>query len=247
MKRMIVSAAVVLLAASAFAADCRPLATQTPRRKATPSPSFVAACKPVADYTVSRVSYRARPLAQSLQHILRRSPYRAVVEGGATAPAKARRIAGPLSLTLDQLAAQAGMTWTQEGCLLRFTDKQARPATSVITPAVMLTPISAAPAVLTIVPATAQEPAATPATTSWPLQADQPIHKQFADWAHTAGWRFEWRLEKSWLVPAATQFTGTFDQALAAAVELLHAQGKPVRLILWEGNRFAEIVDVDAK
>lgn len=90
-------------------------------------------------------------------------------------------------------------------------------------------------------PATAEVPAV------WTLQADIPIHVQFAEWARRAGWNYEWRLEKSWRVPAATSFSGTFDQALAEAVEALHAQGKPVRLILWEGNRFAEIVDVDAK
>ncbi|MBI1891898.1 MAG: TcpQ domain-containing protein [Burkholderiales bacterium] len=204
-----------------------------------PAVGSAADCKPVADYKVAYVSYKARPLANSLDHILRGTPYKGSVEGGTGASIKAKRLRGPLSVTLDKLAAQTGMQWQQEGCQVRFASKQnAWPvpvASASATPAISAVAVKAA------------EPAAKSTPAVWPLQADQPIHKQFAEWAHVAGWHFEWRLEKSWLVPAATQFTGTFDEALAKAVEALHAQGKPVRLILWEGNRFAEIVDVDAK
>lgn len=222
MKRMIVVATVALLAAPAYAAEC----------------------KPAEKYKVSRISYKARSLDQSLRHIVRGTPYRVEVEGGTKSSVKARRLSGALSLTLNQLAAQTGMAWQQEGCLLRFTAKQAKPV--ILAPAPVAT-IAPAPVVQAVVPVVAQPTAPAPVPTTWFLQSDMPIHKQFADWAHIAGWKFEWRLEKSWLVPAATKFNGTFDQALSEAVISLHAQGKPVRLIIWEGNRFAEIVDVDAK
>lgn len=205
-----------------------------------PTAVLAADCKPVADYRVGHVAYKARPLEQSLQRILRGSPYKVVVEGGPQMSARTRRIAGPLSLTLDRLAGQFGMQWQQEDCLLRYTSKEAA-STPTVQSRVTITPVSPVAEVRT------QDSSGRSLATSWSLQADRPIHLQFADWARAAGWTFEWRLEKSWLVPAATQFGGTFDEALAKAVEALHAQGKPVRLILWEGNRFAEIVDVDAK
>ena len=246
MKRTIFVAAAALLAGSVFAAECgKPIAktarVATPKATATSS----ATCKPVAEYKVRRISYKSRSLDQSLQHILLGTPYRGVVEGGEKVRIKAKRLSGPLSLTLDQVAGQVGMTWQQDGCVIRLTDKSVK-SISASEPAPVST-LTASPVASTETKAAATQPTLKPMPTIWPLEADQPIHKQFAEWARSAGWRFEWRLDKSWFVPAATQFSGTFDQALSEAVESLYAQGKPVRLILWEGNRFAEIVDVDAK
>ena len=211
MKRMIVVAAAAFLPISALAADC---------------PS-------VTEYRVGNISYRARPMQQSLDHLLRATPYKGVVEAKSETVVKARRLAGSLSRSLDFLAAKTGTRWQQDGCVLRFGDKPAGTAA---------TPLAAAPRVAQV-----SAEAAKPAAAVWTLKADVPIHLQFAEWARRAGWHFEWKLEKSWIVPATAQFSGTFDEVLSQAVEGLYAQGKPVRLILWEGNRFAEIVDVDAK
>ncbi|MBS1196288.1 MAG: hypothetical protein H6R18_73 [Proteobacteria bacterium] len=211
MKRVISVAALALLATTTLAADC----------------------PPVAEYRVGNISYRARPMQQSLDHLLRATPYKGVVEARAEVVVKARRLAGSLSRSLDALAVQAGTRWRQEGCVLRFSAKAAD---------VVARPLAAAPRVTEVV-----AEAAKPAAAVWTLRADVPIHLQFAEWARRAGWHFEWKLEKSWIVPATAQFSGTFDEVLSQAVEGLYAQGKPVRLIIWEGNRFAEIVDVDAK
>ncbi|WP_164932029.1 toxin co-regulated pilus biosynthesis Q family protein [Janthinobacterium sp. 17J80-10] len=206
-----------------------------------PATVLAADCEPVADYRVGYVAYKARPLEQSLQRMLRGSPYKAIVDGGAPAAQRTKRLAGPLSRTFDSLASQFELQWQQEGCLVRFSAKAPRASTSPANSRVTITPASP------VAEVRIQDSSSQSAVTAWALQAGRPIHLQFADWARTAGWTFEWRLEKSWIVPAAAQFSGSFDDALAHAVEALHAQGKPVRLILWDGNRFAEIVDVDAK
>lgn len=209
MKRAIILAAMALAAHSAVA----------------------AACVPAENYRVGRIAYRMRTAGETLGHILRGTPYQGVFEAKAEAQVKAKRLAGPLSRSLDALAEQTGTRWRQEGCQIRFSDRTASTASPAQGNASAAKP----------------DPGAKPAAAVWTLKADEPIHLQFAEWARQAGWHFEWRLERSWRVPAATQFTGSFDQALSEAVEGLYAQGKPVRLILWEGNRFAEIVDVDAK
>lgn len=219
MKRKVVVAIMAILPATVLAADC----------------------EPVADYKVGYVAYKARPLEQALQRMLKGSPYKAVVETGTHVPQRTKRLAGPLPRTLDSLASQFGLQWQQDGCLIRFNAKASGASAAPANPRISIT--SASP----VAEVRIQESPSQPSAGAWTLQAGRPIHVQFADWARTAGWTFEWRLEKSWIVPAAAQFPGSFDEALSQAVEALHAQGKPVRLILWEGNRFAEIVDVDAK
>lgn len=203
------------------------------------APVLAAECKPVEHYQVGKIAYRMRTAQESLNHLLRGTPYRGEVEGGPEISLKARRIAGPLARSLDDFAARTGTRWSQEGCRIRF---------AVAPPALKTGHAQPIPIVpqITLIPG-AGTTAAQAVAPTWVLRPDTPIHLQFAEWARRAGWHFEWRLEKSWLVPAAAQFSGSFDEAIAQAVEGLYAQGKPVRLILWEGNRFAEIVDVDAK
>lgn len=79
------------------------------------------------------------------------------------------------------------------------------------------------------------------AGTTWRLRRGQALHLQLRDWATAAGWQLEWRLGRSWLVPADTEFAGTFDQAVERVVLGLADEGKAVRLKIWEGNHVAEI------
>lgn len=81
----------------------------------------------------------------------------------------------------------------------------------------------------------------------WVLEAGRPIHLQLEEWAKEANWDFKWHPEKGWLVPARKEFTGTFDRAIEEVIEGLYSQGKPVRLVIWEGNNFAEVINVDAR
>lgn len=120
--------------------------------------------------------------------------------------------------------------------------------------------ITAAPAIAPVEQA-AQTPAATtdqasaemPKTAAavppqtWTLNADDPIHVQLQDWAKQSGWRLEWKLKRSWVTPAPAKFTGTFDQAVDQVITGLYAEGKPVHLALWAGNKYAEVTNVDIR
>lgn len=79
----------------------------------------------------------------------------------------------------------------------------------------------------------------------WTLQEGAEIHKELARWAEKAGWLFDWKPKRTWIIPAPAKFSGSFEDAISAVIEGLYAQGKGVRLVLWEGNRFAEVIEVD--
>lgn len=86
-------------------------------------------------------------------------------------------------------------------------------------------------------PAAAQPP-------TWTLEPGMPLHLQLRAWAEKAGWQLEWKVPRSWLVPARTAFAGRFDEALEQVVMSLTNEGKPVQLNIWEGNHVAEVLEV---
>jgi hypothetical protein len=79
----------------------------------------------------------------------------------------------------------------------------------------------------------------------WCLKRGEAIHDQLHDWARKAGWTLIWRPEFSWLTAADAQFAGDFPESLTAVIQALFAEGEPVRLVLWEANRVAEVVSHD--
>lgn len=81
----------------------------------------------------------------------------------------------------------------------------------------------------------------------WKLAVNQPIHAQLQDWASRAGWQLTWQPKVSWLVAADTYFEGNFQSVIQEVVNGLFFEGKPVRLVIWEGNRFAEVVSNDVR
>lgn len=83
--------------------------------------------------------------------------------------------------------------------------------------------------------------------TEWLLKAGQPIHAQLQAWALDAGWKLNWKMASSWIVPADVSFEGKFDEALERVVTALYGEGHAVRLMLWEGNKYAEVLNVDGK
>jgi len=76
----------------------------------------------------------------------------------------------------------------------------------------------------------------------WQLRAGAPVHLQLETWAQEAGWTLYWRPSVSWRVLADVTFTGSFDDVVSEVLESLFLEGKPVRLMLWEGNRVAEVI-----
>lgn len=81
---------------------------------------------------------------------------------------------------------------------------------------------------------------------TWAIRAGQPIHTQIREWATLADWDVRWSLNKSWVAPADVEFSGEFIEALSALVNGLYEEGRPVKLLAWTGNRYAEIVGSDA-
>ncbi|NEX63370.1 TcpQ domain-containing protein [Noviherbaspirillum galbum] len=90
-------------------------------------------------------------------------------------------------------------------------------------------------------------PAAPNVPSSWTLRAGRSIRPQITDWAKQANWKLEWNLSRDWVVPSDVTYTGSFDVALEALVNQLYAQGKALRLNLWEGNHVAEIISNEVK
>jgi len=83
--------------------------------------------------------------------------------------------------------------------------------------------------------------------TRWQLRRGVPVHTQLQGWASNSDWTLTWQPRVSWLVAADVTFDGTFEEALKAVIEGLFFEGKPVRLVLWQGNRLAEVVSSDAR
>jgi len=83
------------------------------------------------------------------------------------------------------------------------------------------------------------------ASKRWQLRRGLPVHTQLLSWAERSGWALTWKPRVSWLVAADVEFEGNFEQALTEVIESLFFEGKPVRLVLWEGNRLAEVVPSD--
>lgn len=81
----------------------------------------------------------------------------------------------------------------------------------------------------------------------WRLKAGRPIHEQIIGWAAQEGWTLQWQPKVSWLAVADTEFEGECMEAVQAVVDGLFFEGKPIRLILWEGNRVAEVVSNDIR
>jgi len=81
----------------------------------------------------------------------------------------------------------------------------------------------------------------------WQLRRGVPVHTQLQGWAQGSDWTLTWQPRVSWLVAADVAFDGSFEEALKAVIEGLFFEGKPVRLVLWQGNRLAEVVSSDAR
>ena len=86
-----------------------------------------------------------------------------------------------------------------------------------------------------------------PKEIKWVLVGGKSIRTQLAQWAEVAGWHIDWKINVDWIVPSSVTYGGTFDHALETVIEQLYAQGKPVRLMIWNGNQVAEVVGNDVK
>jgi len=81
----------------------------------------------------------------------------------------------------------------------------------------------------------------------WQLHKGVPVHAQLQAWAERSGWTLHWQPKVSWLVAGDVELIGSFEDALKEVIESLFFEGKPIRLVLWEGNRLAEILPSDVR
>jgi len=93
---------------------------------------------------------------------------------------------------------------------------------------------------------TTPPPTLTPAQV-WQLHKGLPVHTQLQSWAERSGWTLVWQHKASWLVAGDVEFEGGFEEALKEVIEGLFFEGKPIRLVLWQGNRLAEVVPNDVR
>lgn len=77
---------------------------------------------------------------------------------------------------------------------------------------------------------------------SWQLREGLPIHSQLQSWAEQSGWKLIWQPEFSWLAAADSTFHGDFSEAAEQVIEALFNEGQPVRIVMWQQNRVAEVV-----
>jgi len=90
-------------------------------------------------------------------------------------------------------------------------------------------------------------PSTKPLPQRWQLRRDALLHEELADWAGRAGWQLRWQPGVTWQVAADSSFSGEFPDAIASVIESLYLEGRPVRLVLWEGNQVAEVVSHEVR
>lgn len=86
-------------------------------------------------------------------------------------------------------------------------------------------------------------PSAVPPSKQYMLVPGKRLDLQFAEWVKGETWELLWSSDKSWIVPGkeSVVYTGSVDAAIETAVRDLFVNGLPVRLEIWEGNKFMEI------
>jgi len=103
---------------------------------------------------------------------------------------------------------------------------------------------SRAVAPVVVVPA-APEP---PKTIAHELRTGEPIHTELKRWAEFYGWDFYWYHDRSWKTLRDTTIAKPkFDDAVAEVIDILRAEGKPVRLRISEGNRVMEVLSTEVR
>jgi hypothetical protein len=78
---------------------------------------------------------------------------------------------------------------------------------------------------------------AAPAPVFWKMVSGQPFSRELSLWGTRAGWTVVWSLDHDWIVPAATQFDGSFQEAASAAINTLLVNGVLLRATFFAANK----------
>lgn len=71
----------------------------------------------------------------------------------------------------------------------------------------------------------------------WKLKQGETIRAELAKWASESGWALVWQLDKDWVIPADSVFTGTFDSASANVIQTLASNGVLIHANFYTANK----------
>lgn len=87
---------------------------------------------------------------------------------------------------------------------------------------------------------------AAPVDQVFSMRESLELHSELGKWAEAAGWRLVWTLPHTWKVFADTEIRALDAvKATGHVIEILRDEGKPVRLVVYQGNRVMEVVSSD--
>jgi Toxin co-regulated pilus biosynthesis protein Q len=71
----------------------------------------------------------------------------------------------------------------------------------------------------------------------WQLKKGETIRSELTKWAKDSGWSLVWQLDKDWMIPANSEFTGSFDVAAAKVIETLASNGVLIHASFYTANK----------
>lgn len=71
---------------------------------------------------------------------------------------------------------------------------------------------------------------------TWTLAGGATLRENLAGWADTAGWQLEWSFERDYHIKHSAEFTGTFSQAVTAALEYYRSAPIALSATFFNGN-----------
>lgn len=83
------------------------------------------------------------------------------------------------------------------------------------------------------------EPAASP---TWRIERDERVDLALQRWATSVGWTLVWGPSISWECPSTVTFQGDFQSVAVQVVSALNADGKRLRLRIYESGQYMEVV-----
>jgi len=71
----------------------------------------------------------------------------------------------------------------------------------------------------------------------WQLKKGETIRSELTKWAKDSGWSLVWQLDKDWMIPANSEFIGSFDVAAAKVIETLASNGVLIHASFYTANK----------
>lgn len=99
--------------------------------------------------------------------------------------------------------------------------------------------------------AAAESTRVTPTVTAlkqYVLRQGEAIHSEMQAWAKAEGWTLNWKLAKSWRIPAGITISAAdCSDAVNQVITGLYEEGKPVKLSGNKGNMYMEVVSNEVR